>query len=389
MTDREPLLRVLLYSPSAQALEFAASSFPIVKPLPKFSDPRPRMTAAEPAVPSPSGSPGGMVLLGAALLGLAVSAFLIAVREKPMQTQFAVRRPLTPPTPVRVSAQNVTKRYGKTTVLQDVSFDLPAGRTLALWGANGAGKTTLIQAMLGLVPFEGTIDIGSQSVRAHGKAVRGQVGYVPQQVMFYDWSVQATLEFYAQLRRVSAARIETLVEQMGLGEHRAKAVSALSGGLRQRLAFALALLADPPLLLLDEPTANLDTQARAEYLKLVSALRQQGKTIVFASHRLEEVEALADEVLWLAGANAARHLSVTDWRAQVAPLVELTVWLADGDAARAAEFLNRTGWHAHLNEQGAVVIRARAADKVEALRTLEQNGFGVKDFQVERQSEVE
>ncbi len=389
MTDREPLLRALLYSPSAQAIEFAASSFPLVKPLPKFSDAQPSVVLAELPDQPTSGSAGGMFLTAGTLLLLTFGAFLIASREKPMKTKPVARHEMEPSSPIRVRARNVTKTYGKTTVLRDVSFELGAGRALALWGENGAGKTTLIQAMLGLIPFEGAIVLANESVKEKGKQARGQVGYVPQQVMFYDWSVQTTLEFYARLKRVPAARIQTLVEQMGLTSHRTKAVSALSGGLKQRLALAIALLSDPPVLLLDEPTANLDTGARAEYVKLVGALKQQGKTIIFASHRLEEVEALADEVLWLASEKPARHLGLEAWRALVAPVVELTLWFADGDRAQANEFLNLAGWHSHLNGHGTVVIRTRAEQKLAALRALEQSGFRVSDFQIERQSEVE
>lgn len=389
MTDREPLLRALLYSPSAQAIEFAAASFPIVKPLPKLSDPQPSMAMAELPVQATSGSPVGMLMTAGTLLFLALGATVMAYREKPMNTKPATLRDVEPSAPVQVRARNVTKTFGKTTVLKDVSFELAKGRALALWGANGAGKTTLIQALLGLVSFEGAISIADLDVQHNGKQVRGHVGYVPQQVMFYDWSVQATLQFYAELKRVPAERIESLVEQMGLTAHRAKSVSALSGGLKQRLALALALLADPPVLLLDEPTANLDTHARADYVKLVGALKQQGKTIVFASHRQEEVEALADEVLWLATAKPAHHLGLEEWRALVAPMVELTLWFADDDRAQANEFLNLAGWHSHLNGQGTVVIRARAEQKLAALRALEQSGFRVSDFQIERQSEVE
>jgi ABC-type multidrug transport system ATPase subunit len=169
-----------------------------------------------------------------------------------------------------------------------------------------------------------------------------------------------------------------------LETHAAKAVSALSGGLKQRLALALALLADPPILLLDEPTANLDTQARADYVKLIAQLKRQDKTILFASHRLEEVEALADEVLWLANDQPARNMKLEAWRVEVAPVVELTLWLAHGERERANEFLNARGWQAHLNGRGTVVIRARAQEKLRALQLLNEHGFVVRDFEVER-----
>ncbi len=349
MTDREPMLRALLYSPAAQAIEFAATSFPIVKPQPKFQDAAPRVTP-----PSLSTQ---------------------ALSQTDSRRQMLA-------TPVVLRARNVAKSYGKAEVLRDVSFELRGGNALALWGPNGAGKTTLVKAMLGLIPFDGEIEIAECSVKRDGKRVRGLIGYVPQEVMFYDWSVRATLEFYARLKRVNASRIQTLLEQLGLASHAPKQVAALSGGLKQRLA--LALLADPPILLLDEPTANLDTQARADYVKLLAELKHQGKTIVFASHRLEEVEALADDVLWLAENQSARRMSLEAWRAEIAPAVELTLWFADGKRERANEFLNANGWNAHLNGRGTVVVRIRAQEKLRALQVLNEQGFDVRDFEVER-----
>ena len=138
-----------------------------------------------------------------------------------------------------------------------------------------------------------------QDGRKAGKAARRAIGYVPQEVLLSDWHVEATLHFFCRLKKADANRIPGLLQKLGLTEHAQKSVPALSGGLRQRLALALALLADPPVLLLDEPTANLDTQARWDYLALLAELRAEGKTILFASHRLEEVEALADRVLLL------------------------------------------------------------------------------------------
>jgi ABC-type multidrug transport system ATPase subunit len=401
MTDREPLLRAVLYSPAAQAIEFAAASFPIVKPQPKFSDPAPRLTP--PVLPaqalSQRDSRTEMIAASAFLLALAAGAIGIARGVKPMfknpsatdavQAAEHGASPEGSAAQPAVRARGVGKSYGRARVLEGVSFEVQGGSALALWGPNGAGKTTLVKAMLGLIPFDGEIQVAELGVKQNGKKTRGLIGYVPQEVMFYDWSVKATLDFYARVKRVSGERIQTLLEQLGLTAHASKPVAALSGGLKQRLALALALLADPPILLLDEPTANLDTQARSDYVRLVAALKRQGKTIVFASHRLEEVEALADEVLWLANDKAARAMTLEEWRANVVPAVELTLWFRNGDRERANEFLNANGWNAHLNGRGTVVVRTRAQEKLRALRVLQESGFVVDDFEVERQTEVE
>lgn len=388
MTDREPLLRALLYSPAAQALEFAATSFPLVKPLPKFQDVAPRL--APPPLPAniklARGKPGEMFLVAAFLLGAAIAIGALTLQRggtrMTKSTDSKLANEIAPT--VVVSARAVGKVYGKTRVLEQVNFELGAGQALALWGPNGAGKTTLVKALLGLIPFEGELVIANIPVKRDAKHARGRVGYVPQEVMFYDWTVRATMEFYARLKRVESQRIDALLEQLGLQTHARKNVSALSGGLKQRLALALALLADPPILLLDEPTANLDTQARAEYLKLIAAQKRAGKTILFASHRLEEVEALADRVLWLDSEKAARLLTLHEWRAENAPVVELTLWLGEGQRERANEFLNANGWNAHLNGRSAVILRAPAREKLRALQALQAHGFQVDDFEIER-----
>jgi ABC-type multidrug transport system ATPase subunit len=123
---------------------------------------------------------------------------------------------------------------------------------------------------------------------------------VPQELAFHnDLSVAESCRFYARLKDVTLTRIPTVLEQVGLSGQTRKAVGALSGGMKQRLALALALLADPPVLLLDEPTSNLDAATREEFLDLLVQLHQAGKTMLFTSHHLEEVEQLADQVLIL------------------------------------------------------------------------------------------
>lgn len=391
MTDREPMLRALLYSPAAQALEFAATSFPLVKPLPKFQDTAPRV--APPPLPTATvlarGKPLEMFLLAALLLGAALGIGALTLRRGEMRMReknnLKVAKESMNETQdtVIVSAHAVGKTYGKTRVLENVNFELSAGQALALWGPNGAGKTTLVKSLLGLIPFEGELVVANIAIKRDAKHARGLIGYVPQEVMFYDWTARATMEFYARLKRVDAARIDLLLEQLGLAGHARKNVSALSGGLKQRLALALALLADPPILLLDEPTANLDTGARAEYLKLIAAQKRAGKTILFASHRPEEVETLADRVLWLDSDNPARLLSLEAWHAEIAPVVELTVWFGTGQRERANEFLNTNGWHAHLNGRGTVVVRIQSHQKMRALNLLNECGVTVQNFEIE------
>jgi len=283
-----------------------------------------------------------------------------------------------------VRVDRVTKRYGKVKALAGVSFEVRPGEAVALWGANGAGKTTLLKAMIGLIEFQGEIHIDGHDVRRAGKRARRSIGYVPQETVFYDWSVQATMEFYARLKKVDAGRIAPLLDRLGLVEHAAKQVSALSGGLKQRLALAIALLADPPVLLLDEPTANLDAQARGDYLRLLSTLRQEGRTVIFASHRLEEIDALADRVLVMEAGLIAESLDPESLKAQHMQDVEMTLWVPQAQREAALACFTAQGLAAHLNGRGTVVVRVDADRKMKPLRLLEEQRISVTDFEIER-----
>lgn len=393
LTDQEPRLRMLAYSPATQALEFAAQSFPIIRPQPKLTDSAPMMRAG--AIPAFASPP---VLPVFPLLGTAVALILCGVlcgsvafygtqmntdkhglkKENSMAAQLNNQSPIT-----NLQVSQVGKRYGKTQALQDVSFAAQTGEAIALWGVNGAGKTTLLKAILGLITFDGTIEINGRNVQRDGKNARRSIGYVPQEAVFYDWSVQATMQFYARLKKADAARIPVLLEQLGLAEHLHKPVPALSGGLKQRLALAIALLSDPPVLLLDEPTASLDAHARRDYLKLLIGLRKAGKTIIFASHRLEEVEALASRVLLLEKGQVVDVLPPATLRARFAPEVEMAVWVAEEKRPFALAHLQEIGLTAHLNGRGSIVTRVHNGQKMNLIQTLNNQGIQVVDFEIE------
>lgn len=199
-----------------------------------------------------------------------------------------------------IEVEHLTKRYGAARAVADLSFTVRAGTAVAMWGHNGAGKTTTLRCVLGLVPFEGTIRVGGCDVRGEPRAVRRLIGYVPQSLGYYDLSVAETVELFRALKKVGdPSRGERALELVGLSGEGGKRAGALSGGMRQRLALALALLADPPVLLLDEPTASLDARGRADLLRLLRGCKRAGKTLLFASHRPEEVRLLADRVLVL------------------------------------------------------------------------------------------
>ncbi len=139
------------------------------------------------------------------------------------------------------------------------------------------------------------------------------------------------------------------------------------------------------MLLLDEPTASLDAQAQRDYLALLASLRRdEGKTIIFASHRLEEVEALANRVLVLEQGRLVDQLTPIDLLAKLMPEIELTLWVPEAQRPDALDCLTGAGLSAHLNGRGTVVVRVRSDEKMQALQTLQQRGITVENFEVER-----
>jgi nitrous oxidase accessory protein len=301
---RKPALRLFHFSPASEALDFAARAFPIVRPKPKLEDRVPSMDLPVITGMIDSGREVefGLAPAAAGMLGLA--ALLLAVPALVRRLAFGAKVQEMEPGQARqeeamIRVQGLTKSFGDQLALDDVSFSVSKGEAVALWGPNGAGKTTAIRALLGVMPVVGRVEIDGIDAALDGKRARGRIGFVPQEVPLQaDLTVVETLDFYGRLRRCELHRTEELIEELDLVLHADKKVKHLSGGLRQRLALGVALLADPEILLFDEPSANLDDGARRAFLEVLLKLRGD-KTIIFSTHRRGEVYDLADRVLVL------------------------------------------------------------------------------------------
>ncbi len=278
-----------------------------------------------------------------------------------------------------IVAENVTKHFGTVLALDSLSFTIQSGESVALWGTNGAGKTTALRCLLGLIPFEGKLTVNEIDARQHGKAVRAVIGYVPQEAAFYDLTVWETLDYYARLKKVSSNRIPDVLNKVRLTAQEQKSVNALSGGMKQRLALAVALLSDPPILVLDEPTANLDIQAQRDFIHLVQHLNQSGKTIIFSSHRLDEVLALAERVLVLTDGHLkleclsgelAGKLGLHQWMRIQVPTIHHNPML---QLLRDQNFTFTPNGH-------AVYVRVQAENKTAPLQAIELAHIPIEDF---------
>jgi ABC-2 type transport system ATP-binding protein len=202
-----------------------------------------------------------------------------------------------------LSLANLVKRFGDRTAVNDVSFDVAKGQTLGLLGPNGAGKTTTLSMMSGLLQQDsGTVTFDGRIVHPGDGFFKLHVGLVPQDLALYEeLTAWQNLELFAGLYSLSAAIFKeraadalTLVE---LTDRRNHKVATFSGGMKRRLNIAAALLHDPQLLLLDEPTVGVDPQSRNAIFENLIELKRRGKTLVYTTHYMEEAEKLCDRIV--------------------------------------------------------------------------------------------
>jgi len=215
-----------------------------------------------------------------------------------------------------VEIQGVSQRYGSMTVLHDLNLNLGEGEVLGLFGHNGAGKTTSMKLILGLLsPSEGQVKVLGRA--PNDPQVRRQLGYLPENVTFYpQLSGRETLRHFARLKGAALSQVDELLEQVGLAHAADRRVKTYSKGMRQRLGLAQALLGEPKLLLLDEPTVGLDPIATQDLYQLIDRLRQRGTSIILCSHVLPGVEAHINRAAILARGRLQAVGSLSQLRAE-------------------------------------------------------------------------
>jgi ABC-2 type transport system ATP-binding protein len=205
-----------------------------------------------------------------------------------------------------IVADQLTKWYGARLAVDHVSLQVEAGEVMGLLGPNGSGKSTILRILTGYsLPSSGTARIAGLDVVDDPLAARARVGYVPEDVPLYGWmNVREFLVFMARLKGLAGpamtASVEAVIERLGLGEARRILIGKLSRGYRQRVAVAQALLGDPALLILDEPTNGLDPRQIIEMRSHIRALAGE-RTVLVTSHILGEIERVADRVAILLG----------------------------------------------------------------------------------------
>jgi lipooligosaccharide transport system ATP-binding protein len=270
--------------------------------------------------------------------------------------------------PLAISLRGVVKRYGAVTAVAGLDLDLPMGTCVGLLGPNGAGKSTTMK----LLTAQAIADAGALEVLGHelpgdSKAARAQMGVVPQlDNLDTTLTVEQNLLVFTYLYRVDRAQrraaIERALEIANLRDRRSAKVDELSGGMRRRLLIARALVHEPRLLLLDEPTVGLDPQVRQELWALIDALRSEGVSILMSTHYIEEAQRLADTVTVMAAGTAVAVGRPTELVHEHAGREALEVY---GPPARLREVeadAAGRGWPTRRTGTSVTILRAEALD---------------------------
>ncbi len=214
-----------------------------------------------------------------------------------------------------IKVENITKIYGKQTALNAVSFSIKKGEIVGFLGPNGAGKSTMMKILTTYISsFEGSAFVNEFSVTDEKINVQKRVGYLPEHNPLYlDMYVREYLGFNAEVYKIDKSQVELVIEQTGLSSEAHKKIEQLSKGYRQRVGLANALLHNPEVLILDEPTTGLDPNQLLEIRELIKKVAKEGeKTVLFSSHIMQEVEAICDRVIILNKGNLVHDKTIAE-----------------------------------------------------------------------------
>ncbi|QJQ06761.1 ABC transporter ATP-binding protein [Undibacterium piscinae] len=288
-----------------------------------------------------------------------------------------------------IQVRAVSKHYGALHAVDGVDLTVQRGEIFGLIGHNGAGKSTLFKMMLGLIaPTAGEILINGTAVSGREfRQTRRQLGYLPENVVLYDnLSGLETLKFFAKLKGAPQQQCAPMLERVGLAHAVNRPLREYSKGMRQRLGFAQALLGEPRVLFLDEPTNGLDPQAIRDFYATLRGLRDSGVTVIITSHILAELQERVDRLAIMSAGKIQALGSVTQLREQMHMPLTIALGIDAADIARAQQALHAIdGVSSSVNPQGLIVSCPRAA-KMAVLAACMNLGSGLSDLSIQEPS---
>jgi Cu-processing system ATP-binding protein len=289
-----------------------------------------------------------------------------------------------PATRAAVSLDAVSKSYGSETVVSDVSLNIQPGECVVLVGHNGAGKTTLMKLMLGLTrPTTGSVEVLGTNPAINGAVAQHKnMGYLPESVAFYEaMTGRELMVFFGRLKGTSKADSEQLLDTVGLAHAANRRIGTYSKGMRQRLGLAQAMLGNPRLLFLDEPTTGLDPGLRHQFYELIEGLQKAGATSLISSHALSEVEARANRFIIMKSGVMIASGTLDELYSQAALPVQLKIAVAPGLVSRVVERLG-SGVDISDISDTSLCLSCFNGDKMPLIRRIGDLGDLVSDLQI-------
>ena len=283
-----------------------------------------------------------------------------------------------------ISLQAVSKKYSNDYVLNDVNFNVQEGECIVLVGHNGAGKTTLMKLMLGLTrPTSGSVEVlKGNPVLSTAVEQRLSLGYLPESVAFYDaMTGQEVLSFYADLKGATRSECKDLLELVGLSDASKRKIGTYSKGMRQRLGLAQAMLGDPQLLFLDEPTTGLDPILRQHFYELIDKLHKKGATSIISSHALSEVEARANRFVILKKGIMVACGTLDELYKMVNLPIRIQLKIKTSQISVVAERLGSSKNVQEVSEQGIDLLCSKE-EKMSLVRHISNIGDAVQDLHI-------
>ncbi len=281
-----------------------------------------------------------------------------------------------------LKVQGLSKSFEELKAVDELSFEVERGEVFGFLGPNGAGKSTTIKMILGLVqPNAGSVQILGRDLSREPHEIKRRLGYLPERVAFYNnLTALQTLEFYASLKGQKKDDLEELLASVGLREFARKRVGTFSKGMVQLLGVAQALIGEPELLIMDEPTTGLDPNWTRQVKDRIKQINQKGTTVFFSSHILSEVQELAKRVAILSRGKLVAMDSVSNLQTQTKRKPQLRLVVGAG-RQQALETLEKIDGVDDLHEEGFEVVLACAPEvRTKVLAALASAGIDVQDF---------
>ena len=271
-----------------------------------------------------------------------------------------------------IVVEKLTKRYGDLRAVDDISFRVRTGEVFAFLGPNGAGKTTTVEIIETIrTPTSGTVYLLGMDVTTRKRDIVPRIGVLPQGFSSFDRiTVKETIQYYARLFSCANTDVDGLIELANLKDKSKEQFKNLSGGLKQRLGIAIALVNDPEVMFLDEPTTGLDPRARREVWDVLLGLKKNGKTIFLTTHYMEEAELLADTVAIISKGKIIAMGSLDELIERNANYLILTLKTIDGTPF---EIIQRMGFEPVHDTHRNIKVRVEHADDIQRILSALKN----------------